>query len=133
MAYKFIEHRSDIIVEATAKNFVITLQEIAEAMFSQMGSEDANENDKIEINSKAPGRDELVVTFLSDVLAQCEIEQFTPKQIEIKKFNEKENSLTAVITGEEKVPKNIIKAVTYHELRVEETKGKCMIRVLFDI
>ncbi len=133
MAYKFIEHRSDIIIEANAINFPLALCELAKGMFTQMSSKDATAKDRLEIKSKAPEKEELVVTFLSDILAQCEIKQFTPKKIEIKKFDEKNNSLSAILFGEKKVPKNIIKAVTYHELKVEETKDGWTLRVLFDI
>ena len=133
MTYKFIEHRSDVIIEASAKDFLGALENVAEGMFTQMGSEAASIGDEIKIESKAPGKEELIVTFLSDVLAQCEIEPFTPKKIRINTFDEKNNSLTAILSGEKKVPKNIIKVVTYHELKLEENKQGCTIRVLFDI
>ncbi len=133
MTYKFIEHRSDIIIEAKGKTFADVLEQIAQGMFTQMGSEEAKVKYKIKIKSKAPGKEELVITFLSDIIAQCEINEFTPKKIEIKKIDEKNNSLEADIQGERKVPKNIIKAVTYHELKVEGTKHDWTIRVLFDI
>lgn len=133
MTYKFIEHRSDIIIEAKAKTFTSALEDLAKGMFTQMGCEDAEEVNKIEIKTKAPDTEELVVTFLSDIIAQCEINGFTPKKLEIKKFDEANNALETVLYGERKIPKNIIKAVTYHELRVEKAKDGWTIRVLFDI
>jgi SHS2 domain-containing protein len=133
MSYRFIEHMSDIIIEAKGRDFVKTLEDIADGMFVQMGGKEVKGKEKIRISTVASTKEDLVVMLLSDIIAQCEIENFTPKKIDIKKFDEEKNVVEAEILGEKKVPKNIIKAVTYHELKVEKTKDGWIIRVLFDI
>lgn len=137
MSYKFIPHTSDLMVEANAKTFAKALEDVAMGMFTHMGEESAsaksNTKDKIEVKSKAFGLDTLVVTFLSDIIAQCEIERFVPSKIKVRKFDEDAFSVEAELIGERGTSKNVIKAVTYHELKAEKTKDGWTIRVLFDI
>ena len=133
MSYKFLEHTSDIIIEAKNKTFETTLEDVAEGMFTQMG--EALDKDSITITTKAPTKEQLVVDFLSDIIAECETVPFTPVKAELLKFEKQGDilSVTAKIHGEKKIPENIIKAVTYHELKVEENNGEWIITVLFDI
>lgn len=129
--YKRIEHRSDFIIEGQNDTFEKTLADVAEGMFTEMGAENTEEKDSIEIESEMNTPEDLVVDALSKIIAECEIIPFTPKKAEVTKTGEK--SLRIKITGEKKQPENIIKGATYHELKVEEKEGKWIIRVLFDI
>lgn len=131
MPYKFIEHTSDIIIEGENSDFPSALADVATGMFGQMGAEDASGNDSIGVGASAQTKEGLVVVFLTEIIAQCEIEGFTPKSIEVTECSGQ--SVKAVVRGERKPSENIIKAVTYHGLEVEEKEGSCRIRVLFDI
>jgi len=130
MGYKFIEHTSDIIIEAGGDTFEHTLEDMAAGMFHQMGCENAVEKDKFSVEVKAENNEELVVKLLSEILAECEINGFLPKRIIVEK-NDLE--VRAEIHGENKVSENIIKGVTYHQLKVEKTEKGWLMRVLFDI
>lgn len=133
MTYKFLEHTSDIIIEAKNKSFEAALEDVADGMFTQMGK--AEEKDSITFTTEAPTKEQLVVDFLSDVIVECETVPFTPVKAELLKFEKQGDilSVTAKIHGENKVSENIIKAVTYHELKIEENNGEWIITVLFDI
>lgn len=130
MAYRFIEHTSDIIIEAENKDFASALTDVAMGMFTQMGKADSA-TATISAEVHASSREELVVSFLSELIAQCEIESIIPDKIKI--ISCKQDSISSVVYGEKKPPENIIKAVTYHELAIEEKPNYCRIRVLFDI
>jgi len=129
--YRFIEHPSDIIIEGRNKTFEKTLEDVAHGMFTQMGAEQAEEKEKIRIESKATTVEDLVVDALSKIVAECEAVPFTPKRAEVTKTDE--HSLHIIVYGERKQPKNIIKGVTYHELQIRREKNIWTIRVLFDI
>ncbi|MFH1394469.1 MAG: archease [Candidatus Micrarchaeota archaeon] len=131
MPYKFLEHTSDIIIEAQNRDFSSALADVAAGMFSQMGAEDSSGKDSIEVSVSAQTKEGLVVVFLTEIIAQCEIRGFTPKSVEVT--DSKEGSIKATVRGERKASENIIKAVTYHELEVSEKEGSCKIRVLLDI
>ncbi len=133
MPYKLLEHTSDLFIEAENKDFPSTLADIAIGMFSQMGGDYASETDSITVEASSDSPEGLVVAFLSEIVAEVEIQSFTPKSITISSYDSEKNSISALIKGERKPAENIIKAVTYHELLVEDLGDKYRIRVLFDI
>jgi SHS2 domain-containing protein len=122
---------SDIIVEAEGTSFENAFVSLAEGMFTQMGS--AKPKEKISLDATGENLEVLVVNALSDLLAELEIQRFTPAKLEVNFFDKDKCKLGLTVFGESKQPKNIIKAVTFHEILVKETKGKWTLRVLFDI
>lgn len=132
MAYRFVGHTSDIIIESTGKTFSEAFEDLAKGMFTQMGEAKA-EKESFEVESGAGALDILVVKALSELLAEVEIRGITPKKVRVGKFDGKNPSIAFTVYGEKKAPKNIIKAVTFHELIVKGERGKWTIRVLFDI
>ncbi len=133
MGYRFLEHRSDIIVLASNSTFAKAMEDVAAGMFTQMGAERAKDKDSFALEVSAPTREELVVQFLTEIIAECETRPFTPKKMEITAFDESKMTIGAKIYGEMKVPENIIKAVTFHDLRAEKKGRNWEIQVLFDI
>jgi len=129
--YRFIEHTSDIIIEAKGETFASAFESLAQGMFTQMGDAKPKEKMKIEATGTAP--DILLVNALSTLLAEMEIEKFTPAKIADVDADLEKGKISFSVLGEKKQPKNIIKAVTFHELQVEEKAGKWRLRVLFDI
>lgn len=133
MTYRFIEHTSDIIIESKGKSFSEAFESLASGMFTQMG--EGKTQDKFEIEVEAKTLDVLVVNALSEILAEVEIRGVTPSKLKIERFDNNPPMLILSVYGEKKTPKNIIKAVTFHELTVKEdkNKGEWLLRVLFDI
>jgi SHS2 domain-containing protein len=133
MSYKFIEHTSDIIIEAKGSSFIEAFESLASGMFTQMG--EGKPTDKFEIEVEARTLEILVVNTLSEILAEVEIRGVTPAKLKIERFDKDQPMLIVSVYGEKKAPKNIIKAVTFHELILKEDKNKreWTIRVLFDI
>ncbi len=131
MTYRFIEHTSDIIIEAEGKSFENALEEIGKGMITQMGSKKAGKKDRIEFSVAGRERKEDdVVAVLTEIIAICESEPFMPAGVSIK---ESGKGFLVALEGEKKQPENIIKAVTYHGLKVEQDKDRWRITVLFDI
>lgn len=130
MPYKFLEHVSDVLIEATNQSFELALADIAQGMFTQMGDAE-QENASFDLEVSAASDEQLVVNTLSEVLAECEIQNITPERIEVSEYAGE--SIKVTVYGESKQPENIIKAVTYHELEIREDNGIWTIRVLFDV
>ncbi|MFA5108896.1 MAG: archease [Candidatus Micrarchaeia archaeon] len=131
--YKFVEHTADIMVQAKGKDFQEALGQACSAMLEAIGGNSAKPKEQFEIEEKAQSKKELIVYFLSSVLAEAEIREILPCKIKIEKFDEKTNCIKATVFGEKKRPKDNIKAVTFHELKLEEKKDECNIQVLFDV
>lgn len=129
ITFKILEHTADVGVIAEGKSFEAALEEAARGMFSFMGG--AKPREKIEITLERERKDELVVFLLSEILAQCEGNGFTPADMKIKEYDGK--TISVEVSGEYKTLKNIIKAVTFHMLEARESGGSWRIQVLFDI
>jgi len=133
MPYEFLEHRSDIIILGKNRTFESALEDVASGMFTQMGGERAKAKESFELRFSAPTREQLVVQLLSEIIAECETRPFTPKKMGVLAFDDAALSVSVRVYGEKRVPENIIKAVTYHELRIERKGANWEIQVLFDI
>ncbi len=128
MSYRFLEHTSDLIIEGEGTDFPAALSELAKGMFTRMGSGDSDEN--VIIESSAETREGLIVSFLTDVILECETMPFTPAYLEVLDYGG--GSIRCRIFGERTYPENIIKGVTHHDLEILENE-KTTIKVLFDI
>ncbi|MBU0586289.1 archease [Candidatus Micrarchaeota archaeon] len=129
MSYEILEHTADVGIIAKGKTFEEALEEAARGMFSFMGESEPEKKMLIEVEREE--KDELVVFFLSEIIAQCEAQGFAPADVKITSYDGK--TLKAEILGENKTLKNIIKAVTFHMLEVEDKAEEWRIQVLFDV
>lgn len=132
MSYEFLEHPSDLIVLGKNSTFESALEDVANGMFTQMGAEDAKESESFDLEFSAPTNEQLVVQLLTEIIAECETMPLTPKRMEVSRFDHAHLTITVRVHGEKKIPENIIKAVTYHDLRIEKNDN-WEIEVLFDI
>ncbi|MFN3909781.1 MAG: archease [Candidatus Anstonellaceae archaeon] len=136
-SYKFLEHSADIKVIATAKDFPSALKQVFYALREFLISK---KNPKISkkknfvLKEKGETTEELVFNFFSSLLAEYEIRQMIPVEINILKYRAKPPKLQAKIyLSDEIKQKDQIKAVTYHELKVKQTPKKTMITIIFDV
>lgn len=131
--YRYLEHTGDIMVEAWGPDYLSALKQAAAGMFAVFGP--ARPKEYFEIDEQALGKEELVVYFLSRILAESDAREMVPCKIEIITYTPGAvPRIVAKIWGEQKRARDAIKAVTFHELRVEEDiKTGCKIRVLFDV
>ena len=131
--YKFLEHTADIMVEAAGIDFASAIEQACMAMFEVIGSDKAEEKIEYEITETADTKEELVVYFLSSILAEAEISEVLPSKVKVEINSQKPFKIKAKLWGEKIMPKDHIKAVTFHELLIKEQKDGCIIRVLFDV
>jgi len=131
--YVFLEHTADIMVSAYGSTLKDALEQAAYAMFETLGSKKQEGKKSFSIEESAKTKEELIVNFLSAVLADCEINEILPTKIEIEKFTQRPPKIKARIYGSEERPKDHIKAVTYHQFKIEKKKNLFYIRIIFDV
>jgi len=90
----------------------------------------------IEVSVENQSPDGLLVSWLNELIFHFDTYGFIGKEIDIKEFSE--TRISANITGEEFDPerhegKLLIKAATYHQLRIEKKHEWWEISVIFDI
>ncbi|RLI06129.1 archease [Candidatus Bathyarchaeota archaeon] len=139
--FRFLEHVSDIYVEAYGENLEEAFENVALAMFEAM-----TELDKISPKLKrevmVEGEDEeaLLYNWLEELLVKFEVENLIFSKFNVHKIeplNEKLR-LRAEVFGEPFNPQHHsskvgIKAVTYHGMEIKRENGKVTVKVLFDI
>ena len=137
--YKFLEHSADIMVLAWGKNFLSALKQIFYAyrtiLISKTNFKKIEKN-KFVIKEKAYTKPELIFNFFSSVIAKSEIKQVVPIDIKFEKLESKKNKimLKAIVFWDKNIkPKDSIKAITYHQLDVKESKSCIKIKVIFDV
>jgi len=129
--YKFFEHVADIMFEAYGKDYPGALENAAKAMFSVFGK--AEERESAEFAVTAHNLEELTVQLLADVLAHMDTHEIVFSRLEVTAFDRKRVHAEAKAFGERKRPRDVVKAVTYHELMVKEDKEGWIIRIILDV
>jgi SHS2 domain-containing protein len=135
--WTILEHPSDIGVEACGETLKEAFQSAAEGMMAViLDLSTVRPLNERRISLTATDREQLLVQWLSEILYLFDGLGFVCGTFEIHEFTA--TTLTAFVRGEQFDPQKHkpqldVKAVTYHQLLVEETAGGGRVRVYFDI
>ena len=136
---RYLEHKADVLFEATGGTFAEVLEESARALFETIAdAKKIRATKKITVRQTAKKLDELLVFTLSDLLTQSDVNELFFARFKVKKFGKKGDSyfVEGVAEGAPMTPRlgrTAVKAVTLHESRVLEKDGKWTARVLLDV
>lgn len=137
--YRFLEHTSDVYVEAYGKSLEEAFEEAAKALTDTIV--DITKIDlQLEENIKVSGVDleDLLVRWLNELLYKFDAENKVFAEFKVKSLDKTRCTLEAIAKGELYNPdkhdfKVEVKSVTYGMLSIEESPEITKIRVLFDI
>jgi len=135
--YRILEHPADMGIEAYGKSLKEVFEYAALGLVSIIV--DPASIDPVEqrfVTLKGSDPENLLVRWLSEILYFYDGQDFLPSDIVIEHLTNTE--LKAVVTGElvderKHAFKTDVKAITYHQLKVEEGKEGCLVRVFLDI
>ncbi|MGB3561982.1 MAG: archease [Thermoanaerobaculia bacterium] len=140
MTYRFIEHTADTGLEVEARTldelFVEALRGMTDCI-TEVEQVVPKTRRRLVVQAGDLGR--LLVEWLSEVVYLFEVEDLLLSQAEVEIKESKEGfDLEATAAGEPYDPdrhpvKIALKAVTYHQLKVEQTPDGWQARVIFDI
>lgn len=135
--YEIIDHTADIGIKVYGKDLKELFQCAAEALF-EIICDISEVADSIEKGVTLDGDDleQLMVVWLGELLYLHDTERILFKRFEIKELEN--NSLSATVYGEEfreghHTIRTVVKAVTYHQIQVEQKDGGWVSRVIFDL
>jgi SHS2 domain-containing protein len=135
--FHLLAHTADIGLEAKAPSreelFVVAARGLRAMLF---GISPAAESLRLEVHLEAGNCAELLVAWLNEILCLSEMTRLVPAEFQIIHLDE--HCLRATLTGEPFDParhtvERVAKAVTYHQLVVEERKNGWYARVYIDL
>jgi SHS2 domain-containing protein len=135
--FKILDISGDIGLKAYGKSKREVFVNTAIGMYSLITNLDSiKEKKTINVSVESHSPDGLLVSWLNELIFQFDAYDFIGKKIEIKKFSD--NKITTIVTGEDfdlkrHERKLLIKAATYHGLRIEKIDDVWEANVIFDI
>ncbi|RLI34030.1 archease [Candidatus Bathyarchaeota archaeon] len=139
--YRYLEHSSDIYVEAWGESLEEAFEKAAEAMFNAMTDLGKVEAERgVEVEAEGGDEQELLYSWLENLLVKYEVEGLVFSRFKVESLEKTGEGLKlkGKAFGEplnlEKHPSKVeIKAVTYHLMEVKREDSRFLVRVLFDI
>mgnify|MGYP000094312439 FL=1 len=131
--YKFLEHTADFKIQVIANSLEEIFKESILALNAFLEPELGEKEKEEEITLQSPNLELLYIDFLSQILSKIYIEKMIFEVTNID-LNLKENSLVAKLKGREfkKIEKDI-KAITYHQTKIEKIKDKYLAEFIIDV
>lgn len=135
--YRILEHPADMGIEARGRSLKDVFEYAALGLISIIV--DPASVDPLEqrfVTLQGSDHENLLVKWLSEILYLYDGEDFLVSDISIRKLSgtELEVALTGEHVDENKHRfKTDVKAITYHQLKVEESPDGCLVRVFLDI
>ena len=134
--YEVVEHTADIGLKIYGKDLKDLFINAAVGLFSLIVDlTKVDSSVEIELKKEESNKEELLVSWLNELIFQFSARSFIAKGINIVELTD--NKITAKIQGEKidlskhKILSEI-KAATYHDLEVKEVKDGFEARVIFD-
>ena len=142
MDYKIIEdHTADIGFKVTAETLPAAFEKSAFALtdiMTDVAKIDAKRS--IEIDLTSEDLESLLFDFLTELLYKFDTDGFVSKEVHVQQLEKSDGSykLTANISGDtfdlkKHDAKMEIKAITYHQMKIEKKENKWHIQVIVDI
>lgn len=136
--WEFFEHTADIGVHVTGATLNELFVNAARAMYDALGKlEKSTIRDQKALAIEAASPEDLLHDWLAELLYEVETEHFLYDEFEIHELSPQR--LSATVSGAEidfarSQTNEEIKAVTYHQLRVEQlADGTWRATVIFDV
>lgn len=136
MPYEVLSHTADTGIEANAPSHAELIDELATGMFALMADVDpCPPADRIEVETSASTREDMLVEILSELLYESEVRDVMPCGFTTTLLGPKHARITAggVPLSDVEAIGPPIKAVTYHDVIVEERADHWFGRVYFDV
>jgi SHS2 domain-containing protein len=135
--YEFLEHTADLKFRARGKSLTAVLENVAKALtYSIVGDIQGDVEVERRFEFTSNNLNELVHDWLSELLYEIQYNSFIPTKYTIN-LKESGEGMAAVVGGiafKQGIHeiKHEVKAVTYHEMKVEATGSGWIVEVVCD-
>jgi SHS2 domain-containing protein len=134
--YEIIDHTADLGLRVFGRTREDLFSHAARAMFEQIADLGSiRENVRRALTVEAPGLEELLVCFLSELLYLFTAEDLLLSKFTLKRMDDRHLEAEAggeVFSSSRHQLKTEIKAVTYHNLKIEHQETGWKAEIIFD-
>lgn len=136
MPYELREHTADVGIEATGATLGETFAALADGMAAAMCDDVPDVGDRFDVRVVAEGREALLFDYLDELIYERDVRNVLPVDNEATVDGRGEEWIlegSALGVPLEEVVAREVKAVTYSEMRIEETDDGWRAYVVLDV
>ena len=137
MDYEILDHTVDACIRVYGKSFDELFENAARAMMELITDrERINPSQEIEIEVRGETKEELLVHWLQEILFLHEVKKMVFKDFRLNLISEthaKGKAIGEKINIDKHELSFDIKAVTYHNLKIEPINDKLKVDIVFDV
>ena len=137
MDYELLDHTADACIRVYGKSFDELFENAARAMMELITDrERINPSQEIEIEVRGETKEELLVHWLQEILFLHEVKKMVFKDFRLNLISEthaKGKAIGEKIDIDKHEISFDIKAVTYHNLKIEPINDKLKVDIVFDV
>jgi SHS2 domain-containing protein len=137
VGYEYLDISGDAGLRLSGSTLEEVFKEAAVGMYSLITDIDAvREEKEIRIETESHSPEGLLVSWLNELIFQFDTYGFVGRRVDIEELGDRR--IAARIAGEEFDPARherrlLLKAATYHNMRLERRDGGWQVEVIFDI
>jgi len=135
--YEIIEHTADVGIKAYGKDLKELFKNAAYGMFNIVADiEGLKTSTAVKIKSEAANYEELLINWLDDLLYNFYTKDIIFSEFSIDELDDKHINAEAKgrhIGDKKSRLKTEIKAATFHELKIKESKSGYEVQIIFDV
>lgn len=137
MRFEVLDISGDVGIRAFGKSLEELFVNAASGMYNLITDTEAVERERdMDVEVKSHSLEGLLVSWLNELIFQFDTYGFIGRDINIREFSE--NEIKATLTGEEfdesrHDKRLLIKAATYHQLKIERVGEEWKAEIIFDI
>jgi SHS2 domain-containing protein len=128
--HRFAAHTGEVQIEVEAASAARVFAEAALALVELIG-EEGGEPVTREVWVAASDPETLLAEWLGELVFLAETEGFVAEKVLALELGDR--SLQASVAGRTSTPRPLVKAVTYHDLVLEQREGGWFARVVLDV
>ncbi len=132
MPYTLIDHTADIGMRVSAPTVTSLFEEAAYALVDIMSARTGKDDVHLRIETQGIDRVDLLVRWLQEVLYLVEVKGFRIKEVHVQKLLDTEIQAAAKGAYSDEPIEKEIKAVTYHNLQIQEVDNAFITTIILD-
>lgn len=135
MSFEILEHTADVGLRARAHTLEDLFVQATHALLSITGGADEGTGEPVGVDVQAPDLGALLVDWLSEILYVQDARDSVVRDVAVDRVasDRAQGKLVIAPRGDRVLEGTAVKAITYHQLKVEQVEGEWVAEVYVDV